>query len=248
MAIAKSVETKDIIDKLLTTKHTTIYALEKVAKLGNKTIASAIRRNSALSYDTASKINKAYPDVRVEWLRTGEGDMMEPTLSPSPSAKQMHGADFVRQVPFEAFMVAHVLIREARAGYMGAQGDPHYVEKLPMMLVPREYDKGNYLVIEAVGDSMDDGTQRAICDGDKLLVKEIENHQWAKNLQIRRHVYIISTKTEAPVVKQISEVDQSKKMIVCHSWNDQFDNYPVSFDDIDRLFVVKKIVERQVRI
>jgi hypothetical protein len=114
--------------------------------------------------------------------------------------------------------------------------------------LPREFEKGHYLVIEAVGESMDDGSHRAICDGDKLLVKEIDNNQWNERLPIHRHVYTISTKEEAPVVKQIVEIDPINKVLVCRSWNRQFEDYPVAFEAIDKLFVVKKIVERQVRI
>ena len=157
--------------------------------------------------------------------------------------------DFVRQVSFDDFMVAPVLVREARAGYLAAHGDQEYVETiLPTMLMPREYEKGYYLVIEAVGDSMDDGSHRAICDGDKLLVKEINSEHWNEDLPINRQVYTISTRAEAPVVKQIMEIDGVNKQIVCRSWNRHFEDYAVPFEDIMKLFVVKKLVERQVRI
>ena len=249
MLPSKSVDTKLIYKQLLAEKKTTAYALEKAANLGNKTVASAMRRNTAISYETAIKINALYPDVSIDWLRTGQGEMLVPVKKQS-NLRTANGAplDFVRQVPFDAFMEAHVLVREARAGYLSAHGDDVYVETLPTMLVPREYEKGNYLVIETVGESMDDGSHRAICDGDKLLVKEIQENRWNDKLPIHRNLYIISTLSEAPVVKQIIEIDEAKKMILCHSWNNQFEDYAVFFEDIDKLFVVKKIVERQIRI
>ncbi len=248
MATSKTVDTKTIYEQLLQAKHTTAYALEKAASLGNKTITAAIRRNTAISLETAKKIHAVYPDVNVDWLRSGEGEMIVPA-SKNSGTKEANGkpVDFVRQVPFDDFMEAPVLIREAIAGYLAAQGDVEYLDKLPTMLVPKEFEKGNYVVIETVGDSMDDGTHQAICDGDKLLVKELEHDLWAKSLPIQRNIYIIATRGEAPVVKQIKEVNKKKRMIMCHSWNKHFDDYPVFFDDIYKLFVVKKIVERQIR-
>lgn len=248
MGTTKTVDTKTIYEQLLKAKHTTAYALEKAANLGNKTVTAAIRRNTAISVETAKKIHSVYPDVSIDWLRTGEGDMIVPT-SKRPDTKEGNGepVDFVRQVPFEDFMEAPVLIREAMAGYLAAQGDVEYLDKLPTMLVPKEFDKGNYVVIETVGDSMDDGTQKAICDGDKLLVKEVDHNLSVKSLPIERNIYVIATLGEAPVVKQITEINKKKRMIVCHSWNKHFDDYPVFFDDIYKLFVVKKLVERQIR-
>lgn len=247
--IEEPMDTKRIYEQLLAAKHTSAYKLEKNAGLGNKTITSAMKRNTGISMETAIKINAVYPDVSIQWLRTGEGKMLIEKSDKDGGSLAGLGSqiDFVRQVPFEDFMEARVLIREARAGYLSAHGDEQYVnDKLPSMLVPREFEKGNYLVIETVGNSMDDGTHRAICDGDKLLAKEVQDIHWTNNLPIHRYLYIISTKFEAPVVKQITEIDEKKRMIVCHSWNLEFEDYPVFFDDIDKLFVVKKVVERQI--
>jgi transcriptional regulator with XRE-family HTH domain len=157
--------------------------------------------------------------------------------------------DTVRAVPEEAFMEVPVLVRESGAGYRSAAGDKKFVETLPTMLVPREYEKGNYLVIELVGESMNDGTDRSLLDGDKLLTKEepLDRANIGK-LPIKKHLFVIATKGEDPVAKQILSIDMEKGMLMCHSWNSEFEDYPIFLEDITRILKVKKLVERPIRL
>ena len=83
----------------------------------------------------------------------------------------------VKQVPFSDFMETEYLPVEAQAGYLDCL-ESQDTPKLDTMLIPKEYDKGNYLVIEIKGDSMNDGSNRSIQDGDKLLCKELQKHHW----------------------------------------------------------------------
>jgi len=117
---------------------------------------------------------------------------------------------------------------------------------LQKMLVPKEYDSGNFLVVQISGPSMDDGTSRSICDGDKLLVKEIPINNGDK-LPYRNNLFVIVSK-EGLVCKQIVSQDSEKGIITCRSFNEAYDDYPIRMKDLYRVFVVRKIVERRVQI
>ena len=74
----------------------------------------------------------------------------------------------LNQIPFSDYMEADFLSIEAQAGYLDSL-ETHIKPKLDKMLIPKEFEKGNYLVVEILGDSMTDGTSRSIQDGFRLL-------------------------------------------------------------------------------
>ena len=153
------------------------------------------------------------------------------------------------QVPFEDFMEAKYLPAYAQAGYLSAYLDKEddADNELDTILVPREFEKGNYLVIEVSGDSMDDDSKRAICAGDKLLIKELDADLWQSHkIHYRNTVFVLMTKSDGVVVKQIIKHDLEEGIFICHSWNPMFKDFPIHVADVFRLFYVKKIVERRI--
>jgi hypothetical protein len=143
-------------------------------------------------------------------------------------------------------MEAEYLPITAQAGYLAGLEDKHPIE-LKKMLVPKEFEKGFYKVIEIEGDSMNDGTPRSICDGDKLLLKQIEGGDYLqKTLPYRNNLFIIVSR-EGIVCKQIVEQDIERGCIVCHSFNPLHKDYEICFEDIIQLFYVKKLVERKIK-
>jgi len=139
-------------------------------------------------------------------------------------------------------MVEYVDLR-ASAGRLG--GTP--VEQLPethKRLVPKEYSNGGYLVIRVDGDSMDDGTKRSLSDGDEILVKE-KKLGILDDLPIRKTLFVI-TSLDGNVLKQITEINKEEGYIICHSFNPSYEDYRIRFDDIYQIFVVCKIVQKQI--
>lgn len=153
----------------------------------------------------------------------------------------------VKPVEFDGFMEVSYLPVHAQAGYLTGVTHHHHPEtdELPTLLVPKEFEKGRYIVIEVNGDSMDDGTKRAICDRDKLLVKELDRSFWGgAKLDIKNYLFAI-VHTEGIVVKQISNYDYDKGEITLHSWNPMYEDFKVLMKDVYQLFYIKKIVERK---
>ncbi|MGQ0739754.1 MAG: S24 family peptidase, partial [Bacteroidota bacterium] len=134
----------------------------------------------------------------------------------------------------------------AQAGYLNDITSHHLKEEaLPTLLVPKEFEKGKYIVIEVNGDSMDDGNKRSICDGDKLLVKELDKTLWRSKLNIKNYIFAIVHR-EGVVIKQIIDHDPEKAVIVCHSWNSMYKDFKIKLTDVFQLFYVKKVVERRI--
>ena len=150
------------------------------------------------------------------------------------------------QINEEMFMEVPVLTIYSQAGYLRGHSDTQYLNRLEKMLVPKEYDKGNYMVVELNGDSMDDGTRRSLCEGDKLLVKELDKIHWKNKLHIKKSLFVICTKEDGVVCKEIIDHNTNTGIIICHSWNSIYSDYPVDLNDVIKLFYVKKIVERKI--
>ena len=150
-----------------------------------------------------------------------------------------------KQVPDQGFQMADFLPIEAQAGYLDGL-ESQTVQELDQMLIPKEFEKGSYLIVEISGDSMNDGSARAIQDGDKLLVKELQKHHWKNKLHYKQYLFIIMSR-EGVVCKQVTGHDIETGQLTCHSWNDLYKDYTVNLEDVYKLFYVKKIVERRIK-
>lgn len=194
-----------------------------VDKAGNNTRLSSLDR-----------ISNKYPDLNINWLRTGEGDMLKNT---KPFRNE------VVPVPEGEYMMVEYVDLRVSAGKLGGTD----VEQLPethRRLVPKEYAKGGFLVVRVDGDSMYDGTARSLTDGDEVLVYQHEGGIMDA-LPIRKTLFVITTR-EGNVLKQITEINTNEKYIICHSFNPQYPDFKIDFSDIYQLFIVCKITKKQI--
>lgn len=191
-------------------------------------------RKSKPSADNLTKIANSIESLNSEWLLTGEGEMIKQPIH-----------NDVESVPEDKYIMAEYADLRSFAGRLGGSD----IEQLPethKRLLPREYEKGNYLVVRVSGDSMNDGTSRSLCDGDEVLVRELAPSEW-EALPIRNRLFIITSRG-GNVLKQIKEVNKEERYIVCHSFNNAFEDFTLSFDDIYQIFVIYKIVQKQIRL
>ena len=217
-----------------------IYTERKKLGLTQKQFADEI----GVSYQTVQNWEKGgkIPEARLKMLKSFLNNSKQIEFNDS---KQKLKSE-IKEVGFDEFMEAEYLPVTAQAGYLAGLEDKHPIE-LKKMLVPKEFEKGFYKVIEIEGDSMNDGTNRSICDGDKLLLKQIEGGDYLqKTLPYRNNLFIIVSR-EGIVCKQIVEQDIERGCIVCHSFNPLHKDYEICFEDIQQLFYVKKIVDRKIK-
>jgi len=151
----------------------------------------------------------------------------------------------IKYVEHEEFMEAKYLPVKAQAGYLSSLDGVNEIE-LQTILVSKESDSGNFLVVEVEGPSMDDNTRYGICDGDKLLIKEWQG-SIGERLPIRNNLFVIASK-DGLVCKQIIEHDTNNGLITCHSFNPSYIDYKINMSDVYKIFLVRKIVERRIKL
>ena len=207
----------------------------------NVTITRIINEHRTPSRATCEKIVSAFPTYNLEWLLTGEGDMFTDTQS-----QTFHSN--ARQVDDLSYMNVPVIHIKAQCGYLAGYGDTEYIDTLPTMpvIVDQTYH-GKYRIFEAEGDSMDDGSRNSICDGDKLLCREVRRDLWLPKLHINDWYFVIVHRTKGISIKQITAQDDNGN-ITCHSLNELFNDYTVNLDDVIEIYNVIKVVERSMRL
>jgi phage repressor protein C with HTH and peptisase S24 domain len=212
-----------------------------------------IRRN------TLRKISDAYPELNITWLLTGEGEMLKNKTNITEEQlldkKALHLKEkaerkiSVKPLDDIRYMNVPFVPVHAQAGYMAEYGDQEYIDELPTIpiIVDKNY-KGKYRVFEVEGDSMDDGSRNALYDGDKILCRDVKQELWTNKLHIRDWYFVIVSKTDGVIVKQIIEHDVDTGNIICHSLNPIFGDRKINLNDVSELYSVIKIVDRSARI
>lgn len=148
----------------------------------------------------------------------------------------------VNQISNDNYMMVEYADLSASAGTLGGA----ILDNLPdskIRLVPKEYEKGNYLVVRVNGDSMNDGTLRSLIDGDEILIQEHFLHTGDK-LPIRNNLFVIVS-NEGSVIKQITEHNTLENTITCHSFNPVYEDFKLNLDDVYQIFIYKKIIRRK---
>lgn len=207
----------------------------------NVTITRIINEHRTPSRATCEKIVSAFPAYNLEWLLTGEGNM----LTDAPSQTYHSNARPVDDLSYMNVPVIHI---KAQCGYLAGYGDTEYIDTLPTMpvIVDKTYH-GKYRIFEAEGDSMDDNSRLTICDGDKVLAREVRRDLWLPKLHINDWYFVIIHRTKGISIKQITAQDD-KGNITCHSLNELFNDYTVNLDDVVEIYNVIKVVERNMRL
>lgn len=145
----------------------------------------------------------------------------------------------VTAMPHDDYMMVEYVDLSAEAGQLGAVN----VDKLPdtkKRLIPKEFDRGNYLVIRVNGDSMVDGTDISIPDGSEILVKEYQLEP-GESLPIRNNLFVICSR-EGNVFKQITEHNLDQGYVKCHSYNKRYKDFKIDTKDIFQVFIYRKVV------
>ena len=217
------------IKELMDRKGVSAYTVSSDTGISQSTLSRLLNKDSKPNASNLKALSE-YFNVEQSWLITGED--------------YKNFKEEVRQIPFEDFMEAEYLPAQAQAGYLSSLEENSHLD-LETILVPKEFEKGNYTVVEIVGSSMDDGTTRSICDGDKLLVKELEENLLNKLLPYRQYLFVIVSR-DGIVCKQITNHNIETGVVTCHSFNSTWNDYEINLKDVFRIFFVKKIVERRI--
>lgn len=182
--------------------------------------------SSSLANDIISK----YGQFNLTWLLTGEGEMLNTPSQPSDEASPIDEPIILR-VP--------LVSQYAQAGYLCGYADAAYMATLPTIPYIVDHEaQGHYVAFEVKGDSMNDGTEDAILEGDRLLCREIQPHLWVDSkLHIRKWDFVI-VHTEGILVKRIIDHDVEKHTITIHSLNSMYPDKVINLADVKQIFNV----------
>lgn len=182
--------------------------------------------SSSLANDIISK----YGQFNLTWLLTGEGEMLNTPNQTSDEASPIDEPIILR-VP--------LVSQYAQAGYLCGYADAAYMATLPTIPYIVDHEaQGHYVAFEVKGDSMNDGTEDAILEGDRLLCREIMPHLWADSkLHIRKWDFVI-VHTEGILVKRIINHDVENHTITIHSLNSMYQDKVINLSDVKQIFNV----------
>lgn len=182
--------------------------------------------SSSLANDIISK----YGQFNLTWLLTGEGEMLNTPNQLSDEASLIDEPIILR-VP--------LVSQYAQAGYLCGYADAAYMATLPTIPYIVDHEaQGHYVAFEVKGDSMNDGTEDAILEGDRLLCREIQPHLWVDSkLHIRKWDFVI-VHTEGILVKRIIDHNVENHTITIHSLNSMYQDKVINLADVKQIFNV----------
>ena len=205
---------KDRLVEFIRHNNMSIREFERYCGFSNG-VVGALKDN--LTEDRRKVIVEKFPTLNLYWLLTGEGEMLKD----------------------EKKYVVEYADLSTVAGRLGGY-NPATLPEMKRRLIPKEFDRGNYLVVRVDGDSMDDGTSISIPDGTEILIKEYHLEKGEK-LPIRGNLFVIVS-TEGTVFKQIIEHNTEEGYIICHSYNQKYSDYRINLSEVLQIFIYRKIV------
>lgn len=168
-----------------------------------------LSQSNGLSEDNILKFLSYYNDINLNWLFTGEGNILKEDAPKAPQPAE--SADIVR-IPIVDISVA------AGSGF----NNPDYIEEVDSIAMPASMIKGrkDYLCIRVKGHSM----IPSILDGGYLVVRMLDRSEWEG---IRdNYVYVVTDTEGKAYVKRLKNRLREHGFIVCMSDNADKLNFP----------------------
>ena len=177
-----------------------------------------------------NKIHTIYPDLNINWLKTGEGEMLK-----SPCHKQEEV--LLKLDSNEKMFMVPLIPIEAVAGFTGHDNDGIRYEDCEQYVVP-EFKKGGVeFLIRVSGSSM----YPKYSNGDILACRKITDilfFQWGK-------VYVIDS-SQGQLVKRIYEDEKNPDNIILISDNkEKYPPHPMPKSDIRSLSIVLGVIRME---
>ncbi|MCY7409780.1 MAG: helix-turn-helix domain-containing protein [Chitinophagales bacterium] len=116
---------------------------------------------------------------------------------------------------------------KAKAGYKNGFADPDFIKKLPAFQLPILFNDRKYRMFQIDGDSM-----LPIPDKSWVIAEYVENWYEIKS----NHAYVLLTKEEGIVFKNVvNEIKRRKKMVL-HSLNPEYKPYEVDVNEVKEVW------------
>lgn len=217
-------------------------------------VSNWVKRGAGTS--VIMKIKNAFPEVSVEWLLSGEGEMLKDAPADEALQKPHKAPKEVEVVPDGSRIIQTMPIIpiEAQAGIgkgflydKDPSQDPEeiYDEFDSMEVVLERETSDRYKLFRVKGDSMTDGTLNSICSGDVILCREVYPEDWKLGLTNNRFPNVVVViEEEGILIKRLIKHSKKRETISLHSINPQYDDFTVELKDVRAFYYVERIVDR----
>lgn len=220
----------DILDRLLDyTGENRSSLARRIGVIPQRFHDIANGKTKAFSYEIADKITTAFPEVDKNFLLTGEGTMLAGESEVKANAKELDPEALnwisVPVIPFRAM-----------AGSTGWYEDvfaDDWKEKRTV-IAPIGAKAIDHAIFTVTGDSM----EPTLIEGDEILAKHVPFDCYKENrLRIYNYsIWIIATKSEGILIKNITEHDVENHTITCHSFNDKYSDFVLDLSEVKDIY------------
>lgn len=220
----------DILDRLLDyTGENRSSLARRIGVIPQRFHDIANGKTKAFSYEIADKITTAFPEVDKNFLLTGEGTMLAGESEVKANAKELDPEALnwisVPVIPFRAM-----------AGSTGWYEDvfaDEWKEKRTV-IAPLGAKAIDHAIFTVTGDSM----EPTLIEGDEILAKHVPFDCYKENrLRIYNYsIWIIATKSEGILIKNITDHDVENHTITCHSFNDKYSDFVLDLSEVKDIY------------
>ena len=191
-------------------------------------IAKFIASNSSLKSDTLIKVMEIFPHLSINWLLTGEGEMLL-----SSSDKHEGTTKELRRNLEETTDLSNAGIPlipvDAVAGFNGIDSPSIHIDDCQRYLVPEFKQLNAEFMIRVSGSSM----YPKYSSGDILACRKLTSYnfiQWGK-------IYVIDSEQGA-MVKRLFPCDEQPDCVTCKSDNPNYPPFKLPTTEIRSLSIV----------
>lgn len=220
---------KDAITEIKYREGITQKAISEALGFKNQSYLSDLANGRfPLSKGVSERISELYTYISKDWLLTGEGSMLL-TKEPKGNATMADPSDL-------NWISVPVIPYGAMAGSTGWYEDvfaEDWAERRTVM-APQGANPSDYVIFTVTGDSM----LPNLADGDEILSKHVSfDYYKDKRLHIYNHsIWVIATKREGILIKNITAHDVEQHTITCHSYNPMYPDFTVNLADVRDIY------------
>ena len=210
-------------------------------------------KTQTISLKMAEKILTAFPHYSRSWILSGEGAMFISSPQKPHSAfqeikRRPLGSRIIQTLP--------VIPIEAKAGIGkgflydrdSAQDPDDIYDEFDSMEVFLEREVSDrYKLFRVKGDSMDDDTKRALCNGDVLLCREVYPEDWKYGLiNTKFPNVIIVIEEEGILIKQLIKHSKKNETISLRSLNSTYKDLTIDLKKVRAFYYVERLIDRDL--
>ena len=204
---------------------------EVAMKIGLKSatyLSDVLNGRHPVSEQISDSLVETFPEYSKDWLLTGEGSMLL-TKEPKGNATMVNPSDI-------NWISVPVIPYGAMAGSTGWYEDvfaEDWAERRTVM-APQGANPSDYVIFTVTGDSM----LPNLADGDEILSKHVPYDYYKDNrLHIYNHsIWIIATRLEGILIKNITAHDVEQHTITCHSYNPMYPDFTINLENVRDIY------------